>query len=63
MGDLEYSQSIIEPAGLNASTQESYTLKEILTQPAAWQAALQIVADKQTTLRNLWDAGQFSDIL
>jgi glucosamine--fructose-6-phosphate aminotransferase (isomerizing) len=63
MSDLEYSQSIIEPASPNASTQESYTLKEILTQPAAWQAALKIVADKQNALRNLWDAGQFSDIL
>lgn len=57
MQNPESSQSL--PADL----QEGHTLKEILTQPAAWQAALEIVAGKQNTLRTLWKAGQFSDIL
>jgi glucosamine--fructose-6-phosphate aminotransferase (isomerizing) len=44
-------------------TQESHTLSEILTQPVAWQAALDVVADKRETLRTLWETGEFSDIL
>jgi glutamine---fructose-6-phosphate transaminase (isomerizing) len=45
------------------SRQNGYTLNEILTQPAAWQAALEIVANKQDVLQIYWEAGQFSDIL
>lgn len=43
--------------------QSHHTLKEILTQPAAWQAALEVVQTKHTALRNLWEEGQISDIL
>jgi glucosamine--fructose-6-phosphate aminotransferase (isomerizing) len=58
MSNLEPSQAA--PA---ATQQEGYTLNEILTQPVAWQAALKVVEDQQDALRNLWAAGQFSDIL
>lgn len=49
----------------NAPTGEqgNHTLNEILTQPAAWQAALEVVDTKQAALRNLWEEGQFSEIL
>jgi glutamine---fructose-6-phosphate transaminase (isomerizing) len=49
----------------NESTgkQGNHTLHEILTQPAAWQAALEVVKAKQATLRKLWEEGQFSEIL
>jgi glutamine---fructose-6-phosphate transaminase (isomerizing) len=43
--------------------QGNHTLNEILTQTAAWQAALEVVKTKQTALRNLWEEGQFSEIL
>lgn len=45
------------------SKQDNYTLNEILTQPVAWQAALEVVQTKQTALKNLWEENPFSDIL
>ena len=41
----------------------SHTLREILTQPTAWQAALREVAEKQAELKHLWNSSQFSEIL
>src|SRR6266704_1088722 len=41
----------------------SHTLREILTQPTAWQAALREVAEKQAELKQLWNSSQFSEIL
>lgn len=41
----------------------SHTLHEILTQPLAWQAALESVAHAQTTLKQLWQENRFSEIL
>lgn len=40
-----------------------YTLREILTQSVAWQAALREVAAKRAALKQLWNEGQFSEIL
>lgn len=41
----------------------SHTLNEILTQPAAWQAALEQVNLNQAALRELWSANNFTDII
>ena len=41
----------------------SYTLNEILTQPLAWQAALDSVAQAQIELKQLWQEKHFSEIL
>lgn len=40
-----------------------HTLQEILTQPQAWQAALDRVAQAQAALKKLWQEKRFSDIL
>jgi glucosamine--fructose-6-phosphate aminotransferase (isomerizing) len=40
-----------------------HTLNEILTQPDAWQDALNVVAEKQAPLKTLWGEGQFSEII
>lgn len=63
MSDREHSQSFIGPTNSAETLQESHTLNEILTQPIAWQAALEKVSEQQETLHNLWKTGQFSDIL
>jgi glucosamine--fructose-6-phosphate aminotransferase (isomerizing) len=39
------------------------TFQEIITQPAAWQAALDVVSAQQGNLKKLWADGQFSEIL
>lgn len=43
--------------------QTNHTLDEILTQPVAWQAALEEVKNQQTALKNVWKENQFSEIL
>lgn len=43
--------------------QTGHTLDEILTQPVAWQAALEEVTTRQTVLKNVWEENQFSEIL
>ncbi|GLV54024.1 glucosamine--fructose-6-phosphate aminotransferase [Dictyobacter sp. S3.2.2.5] len=42
---------------------ESHTLREILTQSAAWQAALEVVESKRDTIQAYWRADQYSDIV
>jgi glucosamine--fructose-6-phosphate aminotransferase (isomerizing) len=57
-------QSVPSHADHTSADQDtSHTLNEILTQPLAWQAALEIVAREQTALKNLWQEDRFSDIL
>lgn len=48
-----------------ASTRQitGYTLAEILTQPRAWQAALDRVAQAQNALRKLWQEKRFTELL
>lgn len=41
----------------------SHTLDEILMQPVAWQAALDVVRTRQSALHRLWQEGRFSDVL
>ncbi len=51
-------------AGLAPADQPtSHTLNEILTQPLAWQAALESVAHAQSALKKLWLEKRFSEIL
>src|SRR4051794_17176795 len=38
-------------------------LKEIITQPDAWQAALEVVGAKRLSLKEIWDSGKFSEII
>ena len=47
----------------SADKQVSHTLDEILTQPVAWQAALEVVKTRQAALKNVWTENQFSEIL
>src|SRR6266567_3257979 len=46
-----------------ANVQGHHTLSEILTQPAAWRAALEVIKSKQTALTELWREERCSDIL
>ena len=41
----------------------SATYHEILTQPAAWQQALDLVNQEAGALRALWQAGQFAEVI
>ncbi|GHO60028.1 SIS domain-containing protein [Ktedonobacter robiniae] len=42
---------------------ETHTLHEILTQPLAWQAALDVVVANQEVIQTLWKAEEYSDII
>lgn len=61
------SQSDLETTGqagvIAPETTASHTLTEILTQPLAWQAALDEVCRQQAALKGLWAAGRFSEII
>ncbi len=48
---------------LSTDGQGSHTLDEILTQPVAWQAALEEVKNRHTALKDIWRENQFSEIL
>ncbi len=60
MTNLE-SSAYTQPSSAEARGQ--HTLQEILTQPVAWQAALDVVKTHQPALRQLWDEGRFSDVI
>ena len=45
------------------SEYESHTLREILTQSAAWRAALELVESKREAIQAYWKAEQCSEIL
>lgn len=40
-----------------------FTLNEIISQPVAWQGALDVVESKQDALKNLWGKGKYSEVL
>ncbi|EFH82828.1 SIS domain-containing protein [Ktedonobacter racemifer] len=42
---------------------ETHTLREILTQPLAWQAALDVVAANQEAIQVLWKSKDYTDIV
>src|SRR5437588_3462212 len=53
----------MQPVTTSAFMPGVHTLSEILSQPLAWQAALDVVDSKQKALKNLWEKGQFSEVL
>jgi glutamine---fructose-6-phosphate transaminase (isomerizing) len=61
------SQSELETNGqagaTSPETATSHTLNEILTQPLAWQAALDEVSRQQAALKELWATARFSEII
>jgi glucosamine--fructose-6-phosphate aminotransferase (isomerizing) len=61
MGNLEFSQDPSDKADLKANS--SHTLQEILTQPLAWQAALNEVKAKQDAIKQLWATGNISEVV
>jgi glucosamine--fructose-6-phosphate aminotransferase (isomerizing) len=40
-----------------------HTLKEIVTQPEAWQAALEVAQVNRAGLKGVWEGGRFSEII
>src|SRR5690242_1677034 len=48
---------------MSIGQESSHTLNEILTQPTAWQGALDVVKAKRAALKKLWEEGNFSEIL
>lgn len=42
---------------------QTVTYQEIFTQPQAWQAALNVVAEQAQALQTLWTAGQYANII
>ncbi|GHO43299.1 SIS domain-containing protein [Ktedonospora formicarum] len=42
---------------------ETHTLYEILTQPVAWRAALEVVAASQEAIQKLWLSEQYTEII
>lgn len=45
------------------NAQGSYTLSEILTQPVAWRAALEVIKSNQVSITRVWQEEQPSDLL
>ncbi len=62
MTDANLPQSLPNAANPDGFS-GSHTLKEILTQPVAWQVALAEVTSKQAALKSLWASGGFSEII
>lgn len=66
MTNSESSAHTETPSGrghIHGTRRGQHTLREILTQPAAWQAALDVVETHQSALQQLWDTNQFSDVI